>query len=617
MEVLEVDVRTAVGPPTGVVASSAAAAWDPMSSWACANPANYYTGIDHITLGPAGLKSALRARIANHTIVSYDDAWNALGDLHDAAPLAPGNVTLIYSDHTLSVSSHDSKGWNREHSWPKSYGVGYTGPDFSDLHHLYPADWNVNSARNNLFFDFCSPYNGCQQPAHVEAAPSTAKDSNRFQPPDHQRGDLARSMFYMAVRYDGNTNWDPNTVDLELSSQPNVTAGLMGNLSALLRWNELDPVSSKESARNARICTTYQHNRNPFVDHPEWASCIFAGVCINAPPSPPSPPPSPPSPPPSMQMCLLLTGIIDGPLPGGTPKALELYTLCEILDLSAYGLGRSTNGLGSGGLQYSLPFGAVGASTYLYIASTATNFATWFGAGAPNLLGTSSVLSVDGNDALELYHNGVVVDRLGEPNNASAVQPWHYTDGWAYRVSGTGPSAIWQLDSFRYSGNLALASCTNNTACTTRFPIGTYSAPSPPPRLPPSPPPPSPSPPPPSPSPPPPSPSPPPPPSPPPAPPPMTSGPAMTCGPGTYSNSITQQCEIACGPSNGRRMDTEVPLDTAVDMQILGDRLRDVTSYLVEHPEVAASINDEDFASIKDEELRSRLKQLFGQPALA
>ena len=64
-------------------------------------------------------------------------------------------------------------------------------------------------------------------------------------------------------------------------------------------------------------------------------------------------------------------------------------------------------------------------------------------------------------------------------------------------------------------------------------------------------------------------------------------------------------------------MDTEVPLDTAVDMQILGDRLRDVTSYLVEHPEVAASINDEDFASIKDEELRSRLKQLFGQPALA
>ena len=74
-------------------------------------------------------------------------------------------------------------------------------------------------------------------------------------------------------------------------------------------------------------------------------------------------------------------------------------------------------------------------------------------------------------------------------------------------------------------------------------------------------------------------------------------------------------------------MATEVPLDAALcqvalddaldDVQILGDRVRDVSSYLEEHPEVAASVNDEDFASIKDEELRSRLKQLFGQPALA
>jgi len=64
-------------------------------------------------------------------------------------------------------------------------------------------------------------------------------------------------------------------------------------------------------------------------------------------------------------------------------------------------------------------------------------------------------------------------------------------------------------------------------------------------------------------------------------------------------------------------MATEVPLDAADEVQILGDRVRDVTSYLVEHPEVAASIKDEDFASIRSEELRSRLKQLFGQPALA
>jgi hypothetical protein len=56
-------------------------------------------------------------------------------------------------------------------------------------------------------------------------------------------------------------------------------------------------------------------------------------------------------------------------------------------------------------------------------------------------------------------------------------------------------------------------------------------------------------------------------------------------------------------------MATEGPLDAADEVQTLGDRLRDVSSYLEEHPE--------GFASIKDEELRSRLKQLFGQPALA
>ena len=98
----------------------------------------------------------------------------------------------------------------------------------------------------------------------------------------------------------------------------------------------------------------------------------------------------------------------------------------------------------------------------------------------------------------------------------------------------------------------------------------------------------------------------------------------MTFGFGAFYNSISNQCEIACDPaSNGRRMATEVPLDAALcqveiddavqvlgeRVQVFGDRVRDVSSYLEEHPEVAASI--------KDEELRSRLKQLFGQPALA
>ena len=90
--------------------------------------------------------------------------------------------------------------------------------------------------------------------------------------------------------------------------------------------------------------------------------------------------------------------------------------------------------------------------------------------------------------------------------------------------------------------------------------------------------------------------------------------PSMRCGPGTFFNSITNQCEIACSPSNGRRMATEVPpeiADSSDDAQILANQVFDAVSsyYLEKHPEVTAST--------KDEELRSRLKQLFGQPALA
>jgi len=93
-----------------------------------------------------------------------------------------------------------SGGWNREHSWPKSYGIDYSGPDYSDLHALFAADWNVNSARSNRFFDDCPVSAGCESPAHSEAAATTAKDSDRFQPPSSQRGDVARAQFYMATR---------------------------------------------------------------------------------------------------------------------------------------------------------------------------------------------------------------------------------------------------------------------------------------------------------------------------------------------------------------------------------------------------------------------------------
>ena len=83
---------------------------------------------------------------------STTDVWDALKEI-DADPANTDNVLGIYSRRSMPDSlSGDSDGWNREHSWPKSCGVGYEGPDFSDLHHLFPADWSVNSARGNKDF---------------------------------------------------------------------------------------------------------------------------------------------------------------------------------------------------------------------------------------------------------------------------------------------------------------------------------------------------------------------------------------------------------------------------------------------------------------------------------
>ncbi|GMH77593.1 hypothetical protein TrRE_jg2057, partial [Triparma retinervis] len=140
----------------------------------------------------------------------------------------------------------DSDGWNREHVWPKSYGVGYTGADTSDLHSLRAADWSVNSARNNRYFDNCTSVEaGCTIPAHSEAAADTGKMSiagttGIFMPPASVRGDLARSLFYMATRYDGS---ETNTEDLTLSNCPCDTTFKLGMLSTLLEWHEADPPS--------------------------------------------------------------------------------------------------------------------------------------------------------------------------------------------------------------------------------------------------------------------------------------------------------------------------------------------------------------------------------------
>lgn len=159
--------------------------------------------------------------------------------------------------------------------WPRSYGLVEGQPEFSDLHNLRPADTNVNSSRGNKFFGDCtlSKVKSCMVPAHQEAAPDTATDFNSWTPPAQVRGDVARALLYMAVRY--GSEQPSGILSLGLSDSPSMEKATMGLLSILLQWNDIDPPSDFELLRNTRICSLFQGNRNPFVDHPEFAAKIW------------------------------------------------------------------------------------------------------------------------------------------------------------------------------------------------------------------------------------------------------------------------------------------------------------------------------------------------------
>lgn len=170
------------------------------------------------------------------------------------------------------------------------------------------------------------------------------------------------------------------------------------------------------------------------------------------------------------QTDLLITGVIDGPLSGGIPKAIELYVMHDIADLSIYGLGSANNGGGTDGEEFTFPADSATGGTYIYVASEAPGFLAFFGFAANYTNGTA--LAINGDDAMELFMNGSVVDVFGDINGTGAA--WSYADGWAYRVDETGPDgSTWTLANWYFSGINALDGETTNATATTPFPLAT------------------------------------------------------------------------------------------------------------------------------------------------
>lgn len=212
------------------------------------------------------LKTALNEIVDDHEALTYKAVWDALKET-DEDPDNPDNVILLYTGRSEPKSHNgtDPDGWNREHVWAKSHGdFGTTMGAGTDLHHIRPADVTVNSSRNNKNFDFSDN-------PHPEAV-LCRHDSDSFEPADSVKGDVARMLFYMAVRYEG----DGDEPDLELSESLKASKEpYHGKLSTLLEWHESDPVSAFEKRRNEIIYDKYQGNRNPFIDHPEWVEDIW------------------------------------------------------------------------------------------------------------------------------------------------------------------------------------------------------------------------------------------------------------------------------------------------------------------------------------------------------
>lgn len=226
------------------------------------------------------LLESTHRKVLPYTNKDRDDVWKALIDLDPAATSTSNSgensVRLLYRQVDVPALPHGtSTTWNREHIWPKSRGVEYTGPDFTDIHHLKPSDANVNSARSNSYFGACGiaePLVECVIPAHSEAAVDTASDSVTFEPPAIVRGDVARAIFYMDVRYSDQNN---DGLDLSVTDCPTDQPHEMAYKSELLEWHAADAVIEEERYRNQRACERWQGNRNPFVDFPELLERFF------------------------------------------------------------------------------------------------------------------------------------------------------------------------------------------------------------------------------------------------------------------------------------------------------------------------------------------------------
>lgn len=204
--------------------------------------------------------------------------WDALKKA-DEDPNNSNNIICFYSN--VSIPKNDKDGsssanvvWNREHLYPQSKGFkNNEAIAHNDIHHLRATEKKINAKRGSDDFNDTQLQSLCGK----EIA-------------DSIKGDIARAMLYMSVRYDaddytsyeynGATYTDSDDLDLELTSskgdnkKPYTGSYYLGDLYYLIKWNYEDPVSDAERKRN-EIVYSIQGNRNPFIDYNDFVAYLY------------------------------------------------------------------------------------------------------------------------------------------------------------------------------------------------------------------------------------------------------------------------------------------------------------------------------------------------------
>lgn len=272
-------------------------------------PPTYYNSVN--ASSAAQLRATLHAVIDDHTRFPYTatatDTWNIL-ESGQQNPANANSIVDIYKNASYAKIGGGVGAYNREHRWPSSYGFpadGSTNYPYTDCFHLKLCDAAYNTARSNRVYAQSaaagSEYptdltNGAGGGSGTYPGNSNWADSvttnGRWQVWNDRRGDCARAIFYMDVRYEGGTHGVTNAAEPQLSltdtltlitasnTGSNVSTAYMGMLATLLQWHAADPVDARERAFND-VVYSYQGNRNPFIDHPEWVACLYSGSCAS------------------------------------------------------------------------------------------------------------------------------------------------------------------------------------------------------------------------------------------------------------------------------------------------------------------------------------------------